>query len=258
MRTAANRRANSLTVITFFLLACAFTWVLLPFTEVSVAVALTALLGPAAAAFVTAALTGRDAWRDLLARLTSWRVSMRWYGLALLLPVVISLLRTGIELLAGAPRSVGVMPVSLLSAMVFVLVAGEEIVWRGLELQILLERFGPWRASVILGAMWSLWHLPLFFMTTMPQYGTPFVSYIPYLIALSIILTWLMQKTRGSVVIATLFHGAVNTFGVITIGTDAIIRGWGNAISYGVAAALIGFASRRAFSWEPTATSSEL
>jgi membrane protease YdiL (CAAX protease family) len=132
------------------------------------------------------------------------------------------------------------MPISVLSAMVFVLVAGEEIGWRGFALPLLLERFGPWLASVLLGSMWALWHLPLFFMPSMPQFGTPFASYVPYLIALSIILTWLMQRTGGSVILATLFHGAVNTFGVVTIGTDAIVRGWGNAIAYGVAAGIIG------------------
>ena len=225
---------------TFFILACAFTWALLPYTGVSVYVALVALLGPAVAAFVTAAVSGREAWRDLLARVTAWRMPLRWYVIALVLPVVISLLRTGIEMLTGAPRTVGFMPISLLSAMVFALVAGEEIGWRGFALPLLLKRFGPWLASVLLGLMWALWHLPLFFMRSMPQYGTPFASYVPYLIALSVILTWMMQRTRGSVVIATLFHGAVNTFGVVTINADAITRGWGNAIAYAVAAGLVG------------------
>lgn len=225
---------------TFFILACAFTWALLPYAGASVYVALVALFGPAVAAFVTAATSGREAWRDLLARLTMWRVPLRWYLIAALLPVVISLVRTGLELLAGAPRAVHLMPISFLSLIVFALVVGEEIGWRGFALPYLMKRFSPWLASVILGVMWALWHLPLFFMSSMPQYGTPFASYIPYLIALSVILTWLVQRTNGSVVIATVFHGAVNTFGVVIVGADAITRGWWNAISYAIAAAFIG------------------
>jgi membrane protease YdiL (CAAX protease family) len=211
---------------------------------VSVLPALLALLGPAVAALVTSALRGPEAWRELRVRMTAWRVPLLWYAVALLLPVAVSLLRTGVELIAGAPRAVGLMQVSPLSAIVFVLVAGEEIGWRGYALPLLLTRFGPWTASVIVGVMWTLWHFPLFFMSAMPQYGTPFVSYVPYLIGLSITLTWLWQRTRGSVVIATVFHGAVNTFGVVTIGTDAILRGWGNAVAYGISAAIIGVVFR--------------
>jgi hypothetical protein len=74
----------------------------------------------------------------------------------------------------------------------------------------------------------------------MPQYGTPFISYVPYLVALSIILTWQMQRTSGSVLLATLFHGSVNTFGVITVGANAITRGWGNAAAYGIVAIVVG------------------
>ena len=131
------------------------------------------------------------------------------------------------------------------------LVVGEEIGWRGFALPLLLERFGPWSASAVLGLMWALWHLPLFYMPGMPQYGTPFFSYVPYLIALSIILTVLAQKTRGSVAVATLFHGAVNTLGFVTVGADAVLRGWGNALSYGTVAILVSF-----FAWRRRSASS--
>lgn len=126
----------------------------------------------------------------------------------------------------------------------FVLVVGEEIGWRGFALPRLLERFDPWSASAVLGVMWALWHLPLFYLPGMPQYGTPFSSYFPYLISLSIVLTVLAQKTGGSVAVATVFHGAVNTLGFVTVGADAVLRGWGNAVSYGTVAILVSF-----FAW---------
>jgi membrane protease YdiL (CAAX protease family) len=226
-------------LITFFVLAFAFTWALLPVAHLSIAVSLVALLGPAVAAFLTAGLSGSAAWQDLRARVALWRVPVIWYLLALLLPVAISLLRTGIEQLAGVEGPVTFQPVTTLSPIVFVLVAGEEIGWRGFALPRLLGRLGPWGASAMLGVLWALWHLPLFYMAGMPQYGTPFMSYVPYLVALSVILTALVERTRGSVITATVFHGAVNTFGVTTTAT-ASQRGWSNAVSYGAVAILVG------------------
>jgi hypothetical protein len=73
-------------------------------------------------------------------------------------------------------------------------------------------------------------------MAGMPQYGTPLLSYVPYLVALSFLFTILAMRTGGSVIIATLFHGAVNTFGIVNAGAGAAQRGWGNALSYGAVA----------------------
>src|SRR5688572_14995677 len=96
----------------------------------------------------------------------------------------------------------------------------------------------------------ALWHRPLFSMPGMPQYRHPFLPYVVYLIGLSIILTFLAQRTRGSVIIATLFHGAVNTFGIVTAGANVSHRGWGNAVSYGLVGIVIGVA---AWGWSPDA-----
>ena len=225
---------------TFFVLAFLFTWALLPLARASLAVSLVALWGPAVAAAITARASGRHDFMDLRRRVTSWRAPIGWYLAAVLLPLPITALRSAIESLAGAEGAIRLQPVSALNLIVFVLVAGEEIGWRGFALPRLLSRSGACGASTILGLLWALWHLPLFFMPGMPQYGTPFLSYVPYLIALSFILTMLARPTAGSVIIATLFHGAVNTFGIVNTGASAAQRGWGNALSYGIAALVIG------------------
>lgn len=229
---------------TFSTLSFAFTWALLPFAQRTIFASLLALLGPAAAAAVTAAMGGAQERRDLGARLLRWRLPWTVYAVALLLPLPISAARSVLEWAAGAEGPIRFQPVSGLGLVVFVLVAGEEIGWRGFALPRLLERTGPWAASVAVGLLWALWHLPLFFMPEMPQFGTPFVSFVPYLIALSILLTHLAQATNGSVLIATLFHGAVNTFGVVNVAAEASLRGWSNAVAYGTAAALVVFARR--------------
>jgi membrane protease YdiL (CAAX protease family) len=236
-------RRNSL--VTFFGLAYSFTWILLPFARDSVLMALVALLGPAAAAVTTAALCGREELGRLRRRTLLWRVPLRWYLIALVIPLPVSALRTGIELLWGAAGPIHWQPISALGLIVFVLVAGEEIGWRGFALPALLARFGPWRASVVIGVVWAMWHVPLFLMPGMPQFGSPFLPYVGYVIGLSIILTFLGQHTGGSLIIATLFHGAVNTFGIVNDGATTFQRGWSNALGYGAVALALGIIAWR-------------
>ncbi len=218
----------------------AFTWALLPLAANSIPVSLVALCGPAVAALVVMAFmpsTDQFAFRS---RLTHWRLPIRWYLLALVLPWPITLLRSGLEYAWGGGR-VELMPITPIGAVVFVLVAGEEIGWRGFMMPRLLTRFGTWRASVILGVVWAFWHLPLFFIRGMPQFGTPFPAFVGYTVALSVLLTCLARKTQGSVIIATLFHGAVNTFGWVNPDADPVLRGWLNALAYGLVALFLGF-----------------
>ena len=82
-------------------------------------------------------------------------------------------------------------------------------------------------------------------MAGMPQFGSPFLALVVYTIALSIILTFLALQTRCSVIIATLFHGAVNTFGLMNTAADANMRGWGNAMAYGLTAVAVMFIPTR-------------
>ena len=232
-------------LLTFFGISFVFTWALLPSAAVSIPIALLALTGPAVAAVATALIAGRRSMSDLWTRVSTWRVPIRWYFVALLLPPLVTLLRTPVETAFGAGGSFKLQPIALLSLVVFVLVAGEEIGWRGFALPRLQARYGPWRASAILGSVWAVWHFPLFFMASMPQYGTPFASYVPYLIALSLIMTVLAMETRGSVLIATIFHGSVNTIGFVNDGAHAIQRGWANTVSYAIVAIIMVAWARR-------------
>jgi membrane protease YdiL (CAAX protease family) len=227
----------------FCLLTFLFTWSLLPFADTSIPISLVALCGPAVAAFATAALIGRAALGDLADRLAQWRVAPGWYVLALLLPLPVSAMAAGLEYLAGARGPIALQPILALNLVVFVLVAGEEIGWRGFALPRLLARFGSWRSSFLLGLVWALWHVPLFFIPGMPQHGSPIPAFALYTVALSVILTFLVQRTGGSLIIATLFHGAVNTFGFVNGAADVVLRGWGMAIAYAVVALALGLAA---------------
>lgn len=236
MRNLARRRPLAV----FFGLAFLLTWALIPLVSVSVGFGLIALFGPAAAAVITAKLIGPDATTDLRLRTTRWRVAPQWYVVAIGLPVAVSALASLIEQWFGAAGPIRAQPISALGMVVFILVFGEELGWRGFALPRLVERFGPWVASAAVGAIWGLWHLPLFFVRGMPQYGTSFPAFVLYTVGLSVLLTGFAQRTAGSLVIATVFHGAVNTFGLVNAAAEPALRGWVNALCYGIAAAVIG------------------
>lgn len=223
----------------FFFLSYLFTWSLLPLAAISIPASLLALCGPAFAAGVVAACDTPMERRAFSQRLTDWHISPGWYVAALSLPLPITLFRSYLEQSLGASGEIVFQPISVLGLIVFVLVAGEEIGWRGFALPRLVPRFGALGGSVIVGVLWAFWHLPLFYMPTMPQYGGPFLPYTGYTVALSMILTVLAAGTRGSVVIATLFHGAVNTFGLTNTAAGHDLRGYSNALSYGVAGVIL-------------------
>ena len=73
---------------------------------------------------------------------------------------------------------------------------------------------GPLVGTLILGPLWACWHLPLFWVTV---WGTPptilnMVLYIPSVIFMTIIFTWVFNNTKGSILIAILLHTSFDVF----------------------------------------------
>jgi len=91
-------------------------------------------------------------------------------------------------------------------------VAKEEIGWRGFALDRLLSRHNDLVASLILGVVWALWHLPLWFMTGTSQGSMPFGSFLLMSVALSIIMTWVYVDSGGSMFLAMWTHGVANAY----------------------------------------------
>jgi membrane protease YdiL (CAAX protease family) len=141
--------------------------------------------------------------------------------------------------LLGAPNQIQFSSLSPLAVVVFVLVVGEEVGWRGFALPRLLERQSALQASLVLGLLWGLWHLPTFFIPGTPQAGIPIPAHLVYVIALSVLFTWMYLHTRGSLLLATLFHGAVNTLGFINPAVDPSLRWWLIAGVYAAAALVV-------------------
>ncbi|MCD1295080.1 hypothetical protein CUJ83_08725 [Methanocella sp. CWC-04] len=96
---------------------------------------------------------------------------------------------------------------------IFVLLVGggnEEPGWRGFALPGIQEKYGPLISSLILGPIWLLWRVPLFFSPYTSQSVIPFEWYVPNIIGIAIITTWLYNGTSRSVLLASMLHAGLN------------------------------------------------
>lgn len=82
----------------------------------------------------------------------------------------------------------------------------EEFGWRGVALPLLQRKFAPFWAGLILGIIWAVWHIPSFLMSGTPQSAWSFAPYFAGVVAISVILTPLFNNSRGSLLIAVLYH----------------------------------------------------
>ncbi len=189
-----------------------------------------AMVGPALAAFVvTRIVEGKEGTRKLLRRrILRWRVGIQWYLIAVFgVPIVYFVASSFVLGAVPLEALIEEWPFLFISylpkvVMVFLIVSlWEEIGWMGFALPRLQDRYGPLMASVVLGALWALWHLPAYFnsrQVVADKVGLGELARLLYLLPLLILLailtrivmTWLFNATLGSVVIVTLFHAAFN------------------------------------------------
>lgn len=98
---------------------------------------------------------------------------------------------------------------------------GEEFGWRGFALPRLLRHSQPLAAATMLGAIWWAWHLPTFFISTLSQSELSIPVFLVNSLALSVIMTWLYQRTRGDLLLMILVHVAANYCGAIGVPFNA-------------------------------------
>jgi membrane protease YdiL (CAAX protease family) len=233
--TAWIRRHQLLSyfILAYFLMyAALFGYILLrpgqPLEAWSVAWALGIFSPTISAVIVSAILGGWAEVKHLLAGFACWKVGARWYLAALFLilgPVVIALAYIAL----GHPP-VGLRPgttiPSLLGTILFIFFSGplaEEAGWRGFALPRLQEKHNALVSSLILGVIWTFWHLPLFFLTGATQVSIPLPIYLVLVVTVTLYITWLYNNTRGSLVITVLAHFSYNLEGTILTGVISLM-----------------------------------
>jgi membrane protease YdiL (CAAX protease family) len=167
------------------------------------------------ALLVVAVTEGRAGVRAWASRIVRWRVSLIWYVVALGLPIALKYAAYGLNLALGAPAPsaeawAAWAEVPFEFIFVFLTLAlGEELGFRGYALPKLLETHSPLAASLMLGVMRIIWHVPLVVVAG----DSPWVFAI--VIAGDILFTWIFLHTRGSVLIAMLLHSSLNASGAV-------------------------------------------
>jgi membrane protease YdiL (CAAX protease family) len=157
---------------------------------------------------------GRAGVSALLAGIGRWQVAARWYLFAagymaaVKLTAAVAHRVTFGDWPAFGDRAWVVLAFATLVSTPFQ--AGEEIGWRGFALPRLTARIGARGASVLLGAIWAAWHLPLFFIPGTSTTGQSFPLYLLQVTALSVAFAWLYWRTGGSLLLTMLLHAAVN------------------------------------------------
>lgn len=173
-------------------------------------------LGPLAAALIAIAIvSGKAGLKDLLRRLVRWRVGLGSYAVAVGLPILLcGLAALAAGAVARGPVNVaGIRWQDVVERFLFIFLfigLGEEPGWRGYALPELQRRHTPAVATLILGAVWAVWHLPLI--------GTEFpLPIVPaFLVSLfggAFVQTWLYNRTGGSILLQIILHATVNTIG---------------------------------------------
>ena len=194
--------------------------------------------GPILAAFMASAMeTGLSGPADLLRRMGLWRGRLVWVAVALLAPfALLALAVVGVSAfdgvrvsLAGFGSSREFPQFSALGFLAYNIVSfgyGEEVGWRGFALARLQTRHSAFVATLLLTVGWALWHIPLFFYR--PGYASmgaaDVAGWFFSLLTGAMLLTWLYNESRGSILVVALFHAAVDVAFTSGISSQPVIN----------------------------------
>ncbi|KAA0010611.1 MAG: methyltransferase domain-containing protein [Thermoplasmata archaeon] len=235
-----NTRISKANPWKFFALALGISWffwmwvILLGwnvFTFPAIILGALGLFGPAIAEIILISRThDKEQWKDYWQRVFDIRrIKGKWFLVILLTFPVLNAIAILMSFLSGSPlprfetaENLLSEPWRILPFAIFILIFGplpEELGWRGYALDGLQARYNALFSSLILGVVWALWHVPLFFMKGTFQhdqlrFATPgFWSYIFGPIIISILFTWIYNNTNRSTLSAILFHLMINLTG---------------------------------------------
>ena len=231
MTTTFQKKTKRM-LIMFFVLAYAIIWIVLLPTLVFPERAeqldfllLIATYAPFLAGIITTLIyEGRAGLWSWLKSVFKWRIPVVWYLVGgVLINFLFVALHIGLYLLLGGRILLAngdipwygylvIFPVSVFLGFPFGSGLGEEAGWRGFALPKLLERFSPLTASVILGALWGLWHIPALLMSSWEGSSQGLLLFV-YVIPLTIIMTWVYLKSRRSTIPLMLMHTGGNLYG---------------------------------------------
>ena len=182
--------------------------------------------GPSLAGLIVALMAGGLAALGRLAkRALVWNVHIRWYFLALGLPLILDdLLPLGLYSVMGGTATIK-WTYTISSAYLFAPILfrylflgggmGEEFGWRGYLTSHLQRRYSPLKTALVVGVLWAAWHFPTFWLGhhSGVELAYMHLEKIVRACALAVVFSWVFNNSRGSVLLVALMHAATNAFG---------------------------------------------
>ncbi|MEM3693098.1 MAG: type II CAAX endopeptidase family protein [Candidatus Bathyarchaeia archaeon] len=224
-----HRKVENRNLLLYFLIAFAFSWLFwVPQAMVSTSLLSVpsvladflfspfnpAAFGPLVSAFTLTYLNeGAGGLKNLLKRGADYKFRKKWYiPIFFLFPAI-----TGgalfLAILSGEalPKLSALLdPASMVVGFVFIFFLGgpfqEEWGWRGFALDRLQAKWNALYSSIVLGVLWGIWHLPLFFISGTIQSQTPIWGFMILIMCGTILFTWIYNNTGGSILAVMLFH----------------------------------------------------
>ncbi len=247
IRTASSDTGHWWTFGIFVTSTFAFSWglwtpLLVGLAPSSLTVPLIMLggFGPFVGALITLRFTGRSI-RGWLRSNLRYRIPLRWYAIALAVPPLFILVGSVVyvsvfdaSFALDELASLWMFPLALVLA--FFLGGGqEELGWRGFAQPALQDGISALSASLLVGVVWFVWHVPLFYVPGSSQAGVPMAPYAVAVVATAVVLGWLYNAS-GSLLVPWLYHASLNPAGMFFL---AGVAGLKTAAGYGSYALLV-------------------
>jgi membrane protease YdiL (CAAX protease family) len=221
----------------FFLLTFAYSWIIwipsvldgigvkLPFSVANYSMVVV-IIGAFAPLLAALTLVARDGgWKGIktfFGQALDFHIKPVYWILALALPLVIHVLSHYLALALGLdvantlfPADSPVAPIILAIPYFFLmLVLGggqEEFGWRGYAQAPLQEKIGVIPASLVIGVIWGIWHLPLWFMAGDLHSAYSFLAFVMMTTSISLIYAWLYNASGKKLIVVIFFHAMNNT-----------------------------------------------
>jgi membrane protease YdiL (CAAX protease family) len=230
-------------LLIYFILAFAISWGAIlvsvgpggfPVSEDQLPVLIVAmLLGPSLAGVLAAGLTsGREGIRDLFSRLLCWRVSGRWYAVALLTAP----LSTAVVLLALSLFSpefpAAIATADDKAALVIMWIAAglavgffEELGWTGFAIPRMRRQYGVFTTGLVVGLLWGAWHFLVNWEADTFTGALPLALLLArlfsWLVAYRVLMVWVYDRTESQLVVTVMHVSLVATTGII----DPVLAG---------------------------------
>lgn len=216
-----ENKSENRNLLFFFLIAFAWSWFfwILQILSFNLYVA---PFGPFVAAFLLTYLyEGIEGMKKLLKKGFDPRIEKIWYiPIILLWPFIVGISFLGASLNEGISLNLTILsqPWLILWNFFYIFFLGgpfqEEFGWRGYALPRFQAHHSALFSSIVLGAIWAIWHLPLNFMYLIgPQYQAGIAwlfSTVILFIFVSILFTWIYNNTGGSILATLIFHTMLN------------------------------------------------